>query len=397
MCSIAASAESTTPHREDQRQELLRVVLLGRGARPARAGQGADALVAAQLDARVGQRAQGAGQEVGRDVGVDEQRLRRVADAGALRLGVEDDRLGHREVGARVDVDVAVAGRRVDHRHLGDRLERPLEPLAAARDHQVDQALLGAELGQLLAAAAGHEGQRARRQAVGLDRVARDPGEDGVRVRGGRRAAQHDRVARLEAQRGGVDRHVRARLVDDGDDAERDAHLAHLEPVREPRALDHLADRVGQRDDLADPARHPGDPAAVEREPVHQRVGEPRLAARLEVAGVGLEDLGRARLERVGDREQRAVLGGRVERGQLARGGLGGAAELGDGLGGDGHRARIGHRRARPRAARGTRTRPLRPARSSRGGRPRRSPAASARAPARSSSPSRCAARAPSS
>ena len=82
----------------------------------------------------------------------------------------------------------------------------------------------------------------------------------------------------------------------------------------------------------------------VEREAVQQRGREAGLAAGLEVARVGLEDLGRACLERVGDREQRAVLGGRVEHGQFARGGLRGAAEIGDGLGRYGHRPRIGER-----------------------------------------------------
>ena len=44
-----------------------------------------------------------------------EQRLGGVADAGALRLGVEHDRLGVLEVGVGVDVDVAVARGGVDH------------------------------------------------------------------------------------------------------------------------------------------------------------------------------------------------------------------------------------------------------------------------------------------
>ena len=80
---------------------------------------------------------------------------------------------------------------------------------------------------------------------------ARDPRQHRVGVRGRRGAAQHDRVAGLQAQRRGVDRHVRPRLVDDGDDAERHAHLAHVEPVGEPAAVEHLADRVGQRGDRA--------------------------------------------------------------------------------------------------------------------------------------------------
>ena len=100
------------------------------------------------------------GRKARRDVGVDEQRLGRVADAGALGLGVEDDALRGVEVGARVDVDVAVARRRVDDRHRRDALERRLQPLAAARDDQVDDALLGGQLGELLAPAAGDEHDR---------------------------------------------------------------------------------------------------------------------------------------------------------------------------------------------------------------------------------------------
>ena len=68
------------------------------------------------------------------------------------------------------------------------------------------------------------------------------------------------RVARLQAQRRGVDRDVRPRLVDDGDDAERDAHLAHVEPVGQPPALDDLADRIGQRGDRAGAVGDRGDP-----------------------------------------------------------------------------------------------------------------------------------------
>ena len=129
-------------------------------------------------------------------------------------------------------------------------LERVLQALAAARDDEVDEAVLGRQLGQLLATAAGHERDRGLGQPGRRDRLAGDGGEHGVGVRGAGRAAQHDRVARLQAQRGGVDRHVRPRLVDHGDHAERDAHPAHLQPVGQAAAVDHLADRVGQGDDL---------------------------------------------------------------------------------------------------------------------------------------------------
>ena len=71
--------------------------------------------------------------------------------------------LGHVEVGVGVDVHVAVARGGVDHGHRGHRLERRLQALAAARDDQVDEAVLRGQLGELLAPAPGHEPDRARR------------------------------------------------------------------------------------------------------------------------------------------------------------------------------------------------------------------------------------------
>ena len=90
------------------------------------------------------------------------------------------------------------------------------------------------------------------------------------------------------------------------------------------------------------PAAIPATRVCVEREPVEQRRRQPVLAPGLHVARVGLEDLRRPRLERVGDRVQRGVLRVAVERREHPRGVAGGAAEVGDGLGGDGHGERVG-------------------------------------------------------
>ena len=86
----------------------------------------------------------------------------------------------------------------------------------------------------------------------------------------------------------------------------------------------------------------------VEREPVHQRVGEAVLAPRVEVAGVGLEDLGRALLERAGDAQQRRVLGRGAHRGEHAGGRAGGQAGVGDGGGRDGHGKSLGQHEVVP-------------------------------------------------
>ena len=141
-------------------------------------------------------------------------------------------------------------------------------------------------------------------------------------------AAQDDRVARLDAQRRRVDRDVRARLIHDRDHAQRHAHLAHIQPIGQAPAIDHLADRVWQRNDLLHRAGDRLDPGLVQHEPVQQRVAQPGFRARLHVAGVGLQDLLRVRDQRPCNRRERRVLAGGVRLRELARGAPGRAADL---------------------------------------------------------------------
>ncbi len=70
-------------------------------------------------------------------------------------------------------------------------------------------------------------------------------------------------------------------LVDDRDDAERHAHLADVEPVRKPEAVDHLADGVRERGDLAGALRDRSDPLRVQRQAVEQGGTQARRTSRL--------------------------------------------------------------------------------------------------------------------
>ena len=65
--------------------------------------------VASKLHAGVDKPLRHFGQEFARDGLVHQQRLSRVANGGALTLGVNDDAPGHGQVGLAVDVHVAVA------------------------------------------------------------------------------------------------------------------------------------------------------------------------------------------------------------------------------------------------------------------------------------------------
>ena len=152
-----------------------------------------------------------------------------------------------------------------------------------------------------------------RRQAGLLQREGGEARERRARVEGLRAAAQDDGVAGLDAQPRRVARHVRARLVDDRDDAERHAHPADAQPVRAHGHPGDLADRVGQRGDLAQPLGDGREPLRVEPQPVLHRRREPAPLRLGEVPGVRLEHRAAFGFQPARVGEQRRVLraGGR--------------------------------------------------------------------------------------
>ncbi len=136
---------------------------------------------------------------------------------------------------------------------------------------------------------------------------------------GARGATQHDRVAGLQAQGRGVDRDVRARLVDNRDHAQRDAHLAHIQTVWQALTVDHLANRVGQLGDGLNRLCDPLDPLCIEAQAIEQRGADIGLAPGHQIALVGAEDLLGALTQCGRDRCERGVLRGGVDAGQNPR------------------------------------------------------------------------------
>ena len=108
---------------------------------------------------------------------------------------------------------------------------------------------------------------------------------------------------------------------------------ADLQTVRAHPAVEHLADRVGEVGDRAQPVGHPREPGVGEPQPVEGGASAP--PARPGAVGVvGRVDLGRPLAEQVGRRPQGFVPGGRRRPGDRAGGPLGHAAELGQAAGG---------------------------------------------------------------
>jgi len=84
--------------------------------------------------------------------------------------------------------------------------------------------------------------QNGRNGQVGMDRF--------------RSAAQNDRVAGFEAQSGGVHRDIRARFVNDADDAQGNPHPPHQQTIGASPHGRHFPDGVGQSRDFPKPPGH---------------------------------------------------------------------------------------------------------------------------------------------
>src|SRR5712692_5319115 len=133
-------------------------------------------------------------------------------------------------------------------------------------------------------------------------------------------ASLHDGVAGLHAEPGGVGRDVRARLVDERDDAQRDADAGDLEAVRPAPRLDDHPHGVRERGDLAEPLRHLLDAGLAERQAVEERARGAAAPGALDVAAVRFEERRGLLDEPVRHLEERVVLdAGRAER-ERARG-----------------------------------------------------------------------------
>jgi len=103
-------------------------------------------------------------------------------------------------------------------------------------------------------------------------------------------AAQDGGVAGLDAERGGLQRDVGARLVDDADDAQGHAHLAHLDTGGAVYEVGNGADRVGQLDHLAQAFEHTVELPLGKRQAVEHGCVQSAAAAVFNITGIGGEN-----------------------------------------------------------------------------------------------------------
>ena len=199
---------------------------------------------------------------------VDDKALRRVADARALRLGVDED--GDRLVDVRrlFQIDMAVARARFDDGD-GRVFEGAVdERLAPPRDEHVDEPLLPHEFARPFPRLVGDELDEGRIESARFQRLFDRCHDGDVGAQGVLAAAKDDGVAALDAEPDGVRRDVGAGFIDDPDDPERDADALDHDAGRRRVPLDDLPHGAGQRDELFQPLRDARDALLVEHEAV---------------------------------------------------------------------------------------------------------------------------------
>ena len=163
---------------------------------------------------------------------------------------------------------MAIAGAGLNGRDGSALHHRIDEASRTTGNHDVDKPARRDEILHRIVAFARQELHALARKVEVRQGVLEDLHELLVGVACGLRSAQQRHVARLERKAKGIHRDVRAGLVDHAHDAERHAHLLHLDAVVHGVAPQYLPYWVLQGGDLAQAAGDTFDARGVKREPV---------------------------------------------------------------------------------------------------------------------------------
>ena len=200
----------------------------------------------------------------------------------------------------------------LDHRHPcigGDTLD---QPLAATRHDDIDIFRHGDQTAHGLTVGGFHHLHRLLRQARRFQPLTDAGGNCLVGVDRLGTATQDGGVAGLQTQAGGFTGHVGTGFVNNADDAQRHAHLAHLNTGRTVVHVTNTADRVRQCSHLAQAFDHAVDTRRCQLETVKHGVIQAFLAAILHILYIGFRQCGTTGIDGIGHSGQCLVLAGGI-------------------------------------------------------------------------------------
>ena len=256
-------------------------------------GQGG--LVTMNQDAPSATSTHEARQEFARNVLVNKHRLDRIADARPLGLCVFDNRNGHVKIGGRVNVDMAIALARLDHRD-GRLLDAGAnERVAAARNEDVNETVGMHKLKRLRSIRRVDDTRAVSRKSGRSNAVATGLGNSlaGIMSRGA--ATEDHGIARTQCKTDGVGSDVGPSLVHHRNNAEGYANLGEANAGGKRPAANNLADGVSLGGNFSHAGNNTIDASIIKHQTIKQRTWHAGLAATFHIAAVSLEN-GRPRL-----------------------------------------------------------------------------------------------------
>ena len=260
-----------------------------------------------------------------------EERVDGVADAVAPRLRVIHQRNRHLEVGVGVDIHLhdGLTVSADGHRRVGANV---VDELGAPAGHDdVDEVV---ELQQIIdqgPVGVGDDLYGVGRNLGFGERLLNQRAEGRVTVSRLFAAAKDGCVPALQCQGSDVDGHVGPGLVDAGNDAQGHAPPPDQQPVRKRASVEHLADRVWQRSNVARVVRDRDEPRWRECEPLDEVFVHAMLARGLEVECICLEHRCLFGFQQPGDSPESGVFLGRRKHREAPRSGACGRREFTDG------------------------------------------------------------------
>ncbi len=141
-------------------------------------------------------------------------------------------------------------------------------------------------------------------------------------------APQDHGITRLEAKRTGIRGHIRARFIDHADDTQRRAHALDVQTRRLIPFGQHLPHGIILCGDAAQAVSNGADTRIIQQEPVHHRVRETLVAAKLQIFGVRVQNIGAAGDQRVSGFFKRGLLLVGTGKAQCRGGGFGARANI---------------------------------------------------------------------
>ena len=206
-----------------------------------------------------------------------------------------------------MDIAVAIAIEVEQRGHAGLVADQFHKPASAARNHEVDELIGLEQCGDGIAVGGAHGLHRIFGKVRRVQSGAHAFDDHARRMAAFAAAAQDHRIARLEAQGGGIRTDIRARFIDHADHADGYGNAFDGQAVGALEGGQPATHGVGQFGDLFERAGHALDPVLGQAQAVDEAFGLAALDA-FYVFGVGLQQFVRPAAQRLGGFAQRGVL-----------------------------------------------------------------------------------------